>query len=404
MHGHARFVEQRRRKGLGVSDIAEILLELRGGGVPRHVGSIGERRQLRVAVPTERRRDAIGLRGQEIDAPGDLVPVVRRRRLWEQGARRGDRQQVGLNVVLGHRVDTGRVDDGLRGEAGIRLEIGIVLQVGGDVGVGPAVHGVRKVAVQLLGGIDRHRRVQRSRRLPLALIADEEEQLVSSAEQLWDADRSAERGAELLSFEDRFRQVLLIVEEAVRIESVVPHEIEQAAVHVVCAGLRDHTDDAARVPAVFGRVVVLQHPKFRDRVGIGIQHYAVVDEVVVPSAVQQEADRVGSSATDAVSAARVRVRVRLDDAGQGQSEVEGIAPVQRQFLHRTTGNRAADGRVDGLDRGRVRFDGDALRSLADAQVQIDAQGLIDEQLLWIGDRAGETRMFRFDGVAADRQV
>jgi hypothetical protein len=59
--------------------------------------------------------------------------------------------------------------------------------------------------------------------------------------------------------------------------------------------LESYTDCAAAVAAVFGRVIVLQKPKFPDRFGIRIKDYLVAGDPIVKAAIEQIRYRVPSS-------------------------------------------------------------------------------------------------------------
>ena len=80
----------------------------------------------------------------------------------------------------------------------------------------------------------------------LPLVADEEEGAILHK-------AAAERPAELMLLERRHRRPP-VVEEVVRVEPVVPDELEQAAVDAVAACLGRHVDQRRRLPPELGRV------------------------------------------------------------------------------------------------------------------------------------------------------
>src|SRR4029077_5484346 len=91
-----------------------------------------------------------------------------------------------------------------------------------------------------------------------------------------------------------------LVEEGVGVERVVANEIESASVPLICAGLRDDSDDAAAVAPIFRGVIVFENAKFGDGVGVGIIDHAVSKLFVVQATVQQEGDGVSASAADII--------------------------------------------------------------------------------------------------------
>src|SRR6185369_15362782 len=86
------------------------------------------------------------------------------------------------------------------------------------------------------------------------------------------------------------------------VEGTVANVLESAAVERGRPGFFHHADDAAGVAAVLGIVVVDEDAKFLDGVGIGIEHEAVAEEVVIFASVEQIGDGIGAAAADAEGA------------------------------------------------------------------------------------------------------
>jgi 2-methylcitrate dehydratase PrpD len=105
----------------------------------------------------------------------------------------------------------------------------------------------------------------------------------------------------LVAFQNLARDALFVIEERVGIQVFIAQIVESRAMHGVGPALDHHAHDAAAVAAVFGRVVALQHAEFGHRIGIGVDHDVIVDQVVVQvAAIEQIRHRIGTPAADAV--------------------------------------------------------------------------------------------------------
>jgi hypothetical protein len=76
--------------------------------------------------------------------------------------------------------------------------------------------------------------------------------------------------AKLIALQHGHRQTLLIVEEAVGVEEIVPNVVVTGSVKLVRAALGYYADDAASIAPVLGSVIILQNSKFGNRVGIPV--------------------------------------------------------------------------------------------------------------------------------------
>jgi len=138
----------------------------------------------------------------------------------------------------------------------------------------------------------------------LSLIGEEEECFVFD-------DRAAQRRSELVALEVKARYSQLVIEVVVGVEGPVPNELERAAMDLIGTRLGDDTDDSAAVATVLRRVIAGQQSELGDGIGIGIEQVAVIQQVVVVAAIEQEGHGIGSSAGDAVTARAAVVVVAL---------------------------------------------------------------------------------------------
>ena len=72
------------------------------------------------------------------------------------------------------------------------------------------------------------------------------------------------------------------------VQVCVAEELEQAAVNAIRPRFDHLVYDPARGTPVLRLVVVRQNLKFRDSIGIGINHHVITEEIVVIRSVDQE--------------------------------------------------------------------------------------------------------------------
>src|SRR6202035_4598189 len=93
-------------------------------------------------------------------------------------------------------------------------------------------------------------------------------------------DRTTECGSELILLVWRHR----IIEEALRVQHIVPQEFIEIAVHRICPGFCDDVDYRTGVTAVLGIKCVCDHPEFFDGIGGRLNSWAIHENIVaVPS-------------------------------------------------------------------------------------------------------------------------
>ena len=168
--------------------------------------------------------------------------------------------------------------------------------------------------------------------------------------------------------------------------------------------LGDDTDDSAAVATVLRRVIAGQQSELGDGIGIGIEQVAVIQQVVVVAAIEQEGHGIGSSAGDAVTARAAVVVVALGDAGLKQSQIEHVAPVQGHVGESSTGDRLSQSWVDGFDGSSLGTDIDGLTLGAHFHLEIDAERLVDQQLLLGAVHLAKTSVLGGHLVVADGQA
>ena len=382
LRGEARLIEQRRREGVRISDVAEVgrdVVRYRVAADRRCAGGAGIGHRTGRILLGQGHAEHIARADRVIDLAHVLRVVGLGRRLREHIARRRGRNQILLEVIERDRTDAGRRDDALRGQRGIRLEVGIGLQERHHRRIGTAVHRLREVALRLQRGIGGHLARRRIGTLFLAFVAEEEEELVAAVDDVRQHDRTAQRRTVLIALEDLPRNALLVVEKRVGVEVLIANVVESRGVHRISAALGDHAHHAAAVAAVLGRVVTLQHAEFGHCIGIRIDHHIVVDQMVVVAAVKQVGDRIGAHAADRIGARLARsVAVLGGRAGLRSQQVERVAPIERQLENGIAVDRGTHGRVLGLHGAGTAFNRDRVLGVAHFELQVDTQSLVDD--------------------------
>src|SRR5215469_11132720 len=315
---------------------------------------------LRLALAAEGAGQTVAAGGIEIQFASKLVKVRWMVRLAEQSTRANPfaiaanvvgagRDQAGRDVLFGHGIDLGGIDDALSRERRVGLEKRIRLQKGHQVGLGTAAgSGMREIAGQ-------HFRCERAYRigfkegLSLSFITGEPEQLVSLY-------GTADGEPILVAMELGLFQSVLLVEVSVGVERVIAVKFENGAVVLVGAGLGYHTDDSAGVAAVLRGVVAGKNPKLLDGIGIWIEHNSVTQQVVVHAPVQDICNRVGARASDIEEAGAAVAGVdSIGDSHTGlqRGQVQRVTPVQRQANDRLSRHRGPQSRVHRLYQRRL---------------------------------------------------
>ena len=128
---------------------------------------------------------------------------------------------------------------------------------------------------------------------PLAFVVGEEERSILD-------HRSAQASAELVLAERRDRRRLRI-EKILRVENIVAHELEQAAVELIRSGLGDDIDHRAGLASELGSIGRLLNVEFADGFDGGSDHHVVemlvghgraIDQIqVVSAALPQDVDQ-----------------------------------------------------------------------------------------------------------------
>ena len=204
-----------------------------------------------------------------------------------------------------------------------------------------------------------------------ALIAAEEEQPVAH-------DRPAERPAELVP---RQPVVLSLAvrpyrrKPARRIEALVAKELEQVAVEVVGARLRDRVDRRPGSHAVVGRQAARRDAEFLQRVRERQRHAAAALQVVVHGAIEKVRHAEGLTAghrhTHAAGEVVGRRRSCLHRGAREHDQVGNLASLERQLENPLLLDHLADAGAAHVDERRSRFDGDGLFKAADREHGID---------------------------------
>ena len=200
--------------------------------------------------------------------------------------------------------------------------------------------------------------------------------VTSEKERLVPENRSAERTAELVALEFRFRVSGRIVEKVRRVEVVIAEEFKDRAVKGIGPGFRDRADNGSGLAAVFGGIIVGDDLEFFDgfRAGIGsggplgvarkvgVAH--PVQEVnVLTASSARDAQRIAHAAEDGLfSGPRDFQHAWLEEAQLGQ-----VAVIERQVFHLLLRHQVGHCGAAGFDQGRFARDRHLLRYLADLQ-------------------------------------
>src|ERR1700722_6440165 len=127
-------------------------------------------------------------------------------------------------------------------------------------------------------------------RTPLSLITDEEKEAILTIHQPRNSDRSAERRSVLVSLQPLAGKAVGNIEVGVRIEVIVAQKFERPSVPIIRSGLGNDDDHTAAIASIFCRIVAFENVEFRDGVRIWIKDDAVIQQIVIQSAVQQKGD------------------------------------------------------------------------------------------------------------------
>src|SRR5579862_8870465 len=129
----------------------------------------------------------------------ELVAVILGGSVWSYETGDAGRYGGALDEGLRERIESGRIDDGLRSQSRVRLKVRVGHKKRSDARIGPALDGVRKVSTQLCGRECPLLRIHGCGILPLPLIAEEPEEAVSAVDDFGDCQRAAGGNAELIS-------------------------------------------------------------------------------------------------------------------------------------------------------------------------------------------------------------
>ena len=299
-----------------------------------------------VVVGLDRRLDAVAASFRRRHEVGGIVGVVGDRVQRHQvGADRIDAR--GRQHVAGERQLRERIDE--RHARG--AEVAVVLGRGGHVrqpGVG----------LDAVDDLD----VREEERRPFA-------------------DRTAERAAELVLAQPRFRVV--VGQQAVAgVQRRVAEVLVGAALQVARARSHDDVDLAAGAAAVGGVVGVLEERDLLDGVEARVHHEPVEEEIVVVDAVEQEVvggfAGAGDVEADVALRRQPRARRRRRDARHLLRELERVALEDRQRGDRLAIDHLADGAVARHQRRAIGGDVDAL--VDGAGLEHDAERALDRRL------------------------
>ena len=213
-------------------------------------------------------------------------------------------------------------------------------------------------------------------------------------------DRAAESRAKLVPLQNGTGSVRKVIEKGVGIEIVVANVVVCAPMHFIRSRLGHHTDDAARVPAVFRVVIACQDAKFFDRIGVGIHHYIISHQVGVQPAIQKVRDR-GRPVAGNTEAMSPCIVVGRSDPGLQQRQTKHIAAIEWKVFDRFAGHRFTDCGIHGLDTGNHGIDGNRLLLGAENQRNVVAIGLVDEEPLLLGHRHAKAGMVHGNLVDTD---
>ncbi len=224
-----------------------------------------------------------------------------------------------------------------------------------------------------------------------ARIVGEEERAVGAVVEAGNDQRTADGAAELVPIERRLRQLAAVRvpplrEVVVRVEDVVPDEIEHRPVPFVAARLGGHRDDA-RAPAEFGREHTVQDLELAHRLDRRRDDDRVEGELVVVDAVDEPAVGVrllaegvevrGAARVERARSRQVLARLPRRHARHEVDQRREVAAVERQLADGLLLDDRADlGRL-GLDQGRPADDRRHLGELADVERDVHACPVVD---------------------------
>ena len=238
-------------------------------------------------------------------------------------------------------------------------------------------------------------------RVALTVVVEEEKIAIRP-------DRPAERAAELVVVVGRFRSVVQHVDGVVRVERLVAVELEGRSVQVVGAGLGDDVDHGATGAAILGGERVRVDLEFFYRVlaelirgtsGAGAADGLAEERVVVVRSVDDQAvERAALTGEADVAGANI-----ARDTGREQREVDEVAAVDGQVLHRRFGDRRADLRAAGLEDRRAARDVDGFCDARDGHLNPQRHGLPDRQHQFGKLSRGEAGEVGRDVIDADWQ-
>ena len=244
-----------------------------------------------------------------------------------------------------------------------------------------------------------HHRVRK--RIALAVVVGEEKELVLD-------DRAAQRGPELIEVVRSLRAAVDGVDVVLRVQLLVPIEIETVAVVFIGAGLRHDVDQGAARPPVLRQVAVavdleLLHGILAElvrRPHAGAARRLAEKRVVVVGAVHDEAVRRPALAGKAqITAAHV-----AHDAGCGQREVEEAPAVRREVGDEFLAHHRGLLRSGRLDERRLARDRNARLHAGRLEHELDGRIAADGYGHTANLGGREARQLRRDGVVSDRQV
>ena len=215
-------------------------------------------------------------------------------------------------------------------------------------------------------------------------------------------NRTAQRGAELIPLE----VLLLRGEEVLRVECVVPQELECAAAEGVRSRLRDGVERAAGAMAL-GGIGVLLDAEFLQRIDRRLDPGAALMLLGDVDAVEQEARLLPADAADDVAVHDFRPH-RLHVARRRQErrarcqlrELVKAAAVERQVDDLFVGDDVAERRRFGVQQRGLCGDEDISRQRTHRECQLHACRLPDGQLHAIADGRLKPWQRRADAIEA----
>src|SRR5580692_4479008 len=230
--------------------------------------------------------------------------------------------QIGINVVLDHRVDWHLI-------IGIRVARGRICQLN---------RRQQFAEISRTLGWTQHR--QRARVLAFAalgpLIGSKEKQFVFF-------DRKAEGRSENISAQNRHG----LQEVIAGIKRSIAEKFERAAVNLIGSGLDDLIDDAAGSSSILSRVIVSENLEFRNGIGVRIDNNVVAQKIVVVGSVQQERHGFRTLSAYRERIARAIVLIGGKNACLQKPQLQSVTLYQRKLQNTLRGlhfaKRCADG-------------------------------------------------------------